>query len=155
MLYLANNHKLPQHFVSAERFKAKLGRQLADVCFNSVKLLAPTRSLSIDEMMVKFYGRSVINQYIQSKPHKYGVKLWAICCSCCGYSLTQILYLGGCVQSEAGRDVVLELTNIYVPTLTRDTGPIVIDSFHTSILQPIYVQKAQVCRNIRYEITTV
>ena len=112
MLHLANNHKLPQHFDSAERFKAKLGRQLAGVCNTSAKLLSPARALSIDEMMVKFYGRSVIRQYISSKPHKYGVKLWAICCSCCGYSL-QNLYLGGSVQSEGGKDVVLKLTQPY------------------------------------------
>ena len=113
MLHLANNHKLPQHFDSAERFKAKLGRQLEGVCNNSAKLLSPARALSIDEKMIKFYCRSVIRQYIPSKPHKHGVKLWAICCSCCGYSLTQNLYLGGSVQSEGGNDVVFELTQPY------------------------------------------
>ena len=67
----------------------------------------------MDEMMVKFYGRSVVRQYIPAKPHKYGVELWAICCSCCGYSLTQNLYLGGSVIPEGGRDVILEFTEPY------------------------------------------
>ena len=94
MLHLANNNKIPQNLDSATRFKAKLGKQLEAICRNSTKLLTPARALSIDEMMVRFYGSSVIRQYIPAKPHKYGVKLWAICCSCCGYSLTQRLYLG-------------------------------------------------------------
>ena len=113
MLHLANNNKIPPHLDSARRFKAKLGKQLKNVCANSTKLLSPARALSIDEMMVKFYGRSVVRQYIPAKPHKYGVKLWAICCSCCGYSLTQNLYLGGSVIPEGGRDVILELTEPY------------------------------------------
>ena len=113
MLHLVNNHKIPLTLDSARRFKAKLGKQLKAVCTNSAKLLLPARALSIDEMMVKFYGRSVIRQYIPAKPHKYGVKLWAICCSCCGYSLTQSLYLGSSVQSEGGRDVVIELAEPY------------------------------------------
>ena len=62
---------------------------------------------------MKFYGRSLIRQYIPAKPHKYDVKLWAICCSCCGYSLTQSFYLGNSVQSEGGRDVVIELAEPY------------------------------------------
>ena len=104
MLHLVNNHKIPLTLDSARRFKAKLGKQLKAVCTNSAKLLLPARALSIDEMMVTFYGRNVIRQYIPAKPHKYGVKLWAICCSCCGYFLTQSIYLGSSVQSEGGRD---------------------------------------------------
>ena len=113
LLHLANNRKIPEHLDSARRFKAKLGKQLANVCANSARLLTPARGLSIDEMMVKFYGRSVVRQYMPAKPHKYGVKLWSICCSCCGYSLTQSIYLGGSVESEGGRDVVLELAEPY------------------------------------------
>ena len=113
MLHLANNRKIPQHLDSARRFKAKLGKQLVNVCANSARLLTPARGLSIDEMMVKFYERSVVRQYMPAKPHKCGVKLWAICCSCCGYSLTKSLYLGGSVQSEGGCDVILELAQPY------------------------------------------
>ena len=65
MLYLANNQKIPLNLYSARRFKSKLGKQLENVCVNSAKLLSPARALSIDEMMVKFYGRSEVRQYIQ------------------------------------------------------------------------------------------
>ena len=140
MLHLANNRKIPQHLDSARRFKAKLRKQLVNVCANSVRLLTPARGVSIDEMMVKFYGRSVVRQYMPAKPHKYGVKLWAICCSCCGYSLTKSLYLGGSVQSEGGCDVILELAQPYF-----DQGFVIYCDrfFHIWIRQHIYVLEVQ------------
>ena len=114
MLNLDNNHRLPATLNTAQRFGAKLGNILTAVNTNSASLLTPARALSIDEMMVKFYGRSVLHQYIKAKPHKYGIKLWAICCACCGYSLKQNIYLGSTVKSVGGRDVVLQLTQRHI-----------------------------------------
>ena len=64
-------------------------------------------------MMIKFYGRSVLRQYIKSKPTKYGIKLWGLCCGCCGYSLRQTIYLGSSAGTVSGRDVVIQLTEPY------------------------------------------
>ena len=75
MLHLADNEQIGENLITAKRFEAKLGNMLSSFNINSKRMLAPARSLSIDEMMVKFYGRSVIRQYIKSKPTKYGVKL--------------------------------------------------------------------------------
>lgn len=36
-------------------------------------------ALSIDECMIKFYGRSVLKQFMKGKPVRFGLKLWAIC----------------------------------------------------------------------------
>lgn len=36
-------------------------------------------ALSVDEMMVRFYGRTCLRQYLPSKPDPYGIKLWALC----------------------------------------------------------------------------
>lgn len=36
-------------------------------------------ALSIDEMMLKFYGRTVLKQFIKGKPVKFGIKLWSLC----------------------------------------------------------------------------
>ena len=88
MLHLANNNQITQTLKTAQRFQAKLGNLLTAVNKTSASLLTPARALSIDEMMVKFYGRSVLRHYIKANPHKYDIKLWAICCACCGYSLT-------------------------------------------------------------------
>ena len=36
-------------------------------------------TLSVDEMMVRFYGRTCLRQYLLSKPDPYGIKLWFLC----------------------------------------------------------------------------
>ena len=114
MLHLADNEQIGENLIAAKRFEAKMGNMLSSFNNYSKRLLAPARSLSIDEMMVKFYGRSVIRQYIKSKSTKYGVKLWSICCSCCGYSLTQNIYLGNTAEKVGGRDVALQVTEPYL-----------------------------------------
>ena len=114
MLHLTNNNQLPDTLSTAKRFEAKLGNFLNIVNMNSSRLLKPGRALSIDEIMVKFYGRSQIRQYMKSKPAKYGIKLWGLACGECGYCLRQELYLGSSVESGGGRDVVLQLSEGYL-----------------------------------------
>ena len=113
MLHFTNKEKIPDSLLSAERFLAQLGNLITAVNENCKRYIIPAASLSIDEMMIKFYGRSVVRQYIKSKPTKYGIKLWALCCACCGYSLTQKMYLGSSAGAVSGRDVVLQLTEPY------------------------------------------
>jgi len=36
-------------------------------------------ALSIDEMMVKYFGRTILKQFIRNKPVRFGIKLWALC----------------------------------------------------------------------------
>ena len=113
MLHFTNNEQIPECMPTAERFEAKLGNLPAAFNSNCKRYITPAKSLSIDEMMVKFYGRSVVRQYIKSKPTKYGVKLWALCCACCGFFLTQNMCLGSSVGSVSGCDVVIQLTEPY------------------------------------------
>ncbi|KAF9419656.1 hypothetical protein HW555_003934 [Spodoptera exigua] len=42
------------------------------------RLVYPEKELSIDESMVGFRGRISLRQYIKSKRHKYGVKLYML-----------------------------------------------------------------------------
>jgi hypothetical protein len=37
---------------------------------------SPNENISIDEMMIPFKGKSNLKQYIQSKPKKWGFKIW-------------------------------------------------------------------------------
>lgn len=114
VLHFANNEQLPANLPIAKRFEAKLGNLLTAMNTNSSRLMTPAQSLSIDEMLIPSYHRTRIRQYMKAKPHKYGFKLWAICCACCGYSLKQDLYLGSSVESTGGRDVVLQLSQPYL-----------------------------------------
>jgi len=36
-------------------------------------------ALSVDEMMIKFFGRLRIKQFIRNKPIRFGIKMWALC----------------------------------------------------------------------------
>lgn len=48
---------------------------------------------SIDESMIKFFGRSNIKQYMKNKPIRFGIKFWAIC-SISGYLFDFDIYRG-------------------------------------------------------------
>ena len=96
--------------------------------------------------MVKSCGRSILRQYMPAKPNKYGIKLWSIWCTCCGYSLAQDIYLGSSVESVGGRKVVTQLSEPYL-----DRGHVIycdrffthldlaayLRSRHTGMLEPL------------------
>ena len=52
----------------------------------------PSQHLTFDETMVAYKGYSPIRQYIPSKPHKFGFKVWCLSSSC--YLLQFSLYEG-------------------------------------------------------------
>ena len=136
MLRFTNSEKIPGSMQSAKKFLAQLGNLMTAVNATCKRYITPANSLSIDEMMIKFYGRSVVRQYMKSKPTKYGVKLWALCCACCGYSLTQKMYLGSSAGAVTGRDVVLQLTEPYY-----DKGHVIYcDSFFSHLDLAAYLK---------------
>jgi hypothetical protein len=68
----------------------------------------------LDEAMVAYKGRSPIKQYIPSKPHKWGYKIW--CLSSDNYLLHFEIYAGKeGAPSDAGAtvDTVLRMTTAY------------------------------------------
>ena len=48
---------------------------------------------SIDESMIKFFGRSIIKQFVKNKPIRFGLKLWALC-STSGFLFHFSIYCG-------------------------------------------------------------
>lgn len=60
----------------------------------SKELYKPSRAISIDEAMVAFNGRLHFKQYIPSKPHPYGIKVWCAAESKTGYLLNFSVYCG-------------------------------------------------------------
>ena len=66
MLHCADNEQLPTDLGKAKRFEAKLDSRLTGINTNFAQLLQLARGLSVDEMMVKFYVRSVVRQYMPS-----------------------------------------------------------------------------------------
>ena len=60
----------------------------------SSQLYIPETEVAIDEVMVPFKGRVHFKQYIKMKPHKWGMKLWALAESKLGYICQVQVYCG-------------------------------------------------------------
>ena len=79
--------------------------------------VTPEEHCSIDEMMCQYRGqRSPIRQYIKSKPHPWGFKIWGKA-GISGMLYDFDVYQGGdgkCTQLGQGGDVVIKLTSTIV-----------------------------------------
>ena len=139
MLDPDNNHRIPPHLGSVSKFKAKIGKQLKNVCANSATYFHRQRThywWNNGEVLWTKCSQADI----PGKPHEYVVKVCSICGFCCGYSLIQNLYLGGSVIPEGGRDIILELAYPYYDK----HYVIYCDKFFTHLgWQHIYVLKVQ------------
>ena len=60
----------------------------------SIELYKPGQHLSVDEAMIAFDGRHSSKQYLLSKPHPYGFKVWVFAESVSGYALQVEVYTG-------------------------------------------------------------
>lgn len=64
---------------AAERDALPFVRSLADRLNRSfAEHFTPDHSITLDEAMAAYKGRSPIKQYIPSKPHKWGYKIWCL-----------------------------------------------------------------------------
>ncbi|KAM4036366.1 LOW QUALITY PROTEIN: piggyBac transposable element-derived protein 4-like [Anomaloglossus baeobatrachus] len=73
----------------------------------------PGDNVTVDEQLVSFRGRCPFRQCIQSKPAKYGIKIWTLCDSKSVYALNAQVYIGkqaGQSENNQGMRVVLDLT---------------------------------------------
>ena len=86
--------------------------------------------LSIDEGMIPYTGRLEFLQYIKKKPHKWGVKVYALCDSKTGYCLKSFIYTGEMNSKEkmTPQDVVEFLMKGY----ENQGKTLYVDNFYTS-----------------------
>ncbi|CAD7076630.1 unnamed protein product [Hermetia illucens] len=55
-------------------------RNVYDKWVNRLKMCYTVgKNVTVDEQLVPFRGRCPFTQYIPSKPHKYGIKIWCLC----------------------------------------------------------------------------
>ena len=87
-------------------------------------------NLTIDEMMIKFKGRSSIKQYLKDKPIKRGYKVWVLADTSTGYIYDFEIYSGKSMERQIplGDHVVRSLTN----ELSMKFHRIYFDNFFTS-----------------------
>ncbi|XP_058790066.1 piggyBac transposable element-derived protein 2-like [Phymastichus coffea] len=83
-------------------------------------------ALSVDGMMVRFFGRTCLKQYLPCKPDRYGLKLWGLCGAngylfnmdiCCGKNDTSIgINLASC---PLGSRVVVQMINPFLLGISK------------------------------------
>lgn len=76
MLHFANNAEANDH---KEDRGYKVRILIDKLNANFQKWGVFDQHLSIDEMMVRYYGHHSLKQYIKGKPIRFGFKLWALC----------------------------------------------------------------------------
>lgn len=80
------NHKNSLHFNDNILLETNAGkdrlfkiRPLIDNLLPKFQALPKSQMLVVDEQMVPFKGRSSLKQYVPSKPHKWGYKIFVLC----------------------------------------------------------------------------
>jgi hypothetical protein len=100
---------------------------------NCQKCFRPFTSVTIDEQLMGCKSRCPFTQYMQSKPDKFGIKNWFICCSETSYVLSGFPYLGKDDTRDArvplGEHVVMTLMEPYYGLGLNVTT----DNFFTSL----------------------
>uniref|UniRef100_A0A7I4Y4Y7 DDE_Tnp_1_7 domain-containing protein n=1 Tax=Haemonchus contortus TaxID=6289 RepID=A0A7I4Y4Y7_HAECO len=91
---------------------------------------SPGKNVCIDESMIPFRGRVIFRQYIRGKRHKFGIKVYKLCCAG-GYTCKFIVYAGQqrdrtCPSSQ---QAVLDLVAPYL----NEGRTVTADNFYTSI----------------------
>lgn len=66
---------------------------------NFRKYYNPTEDICIDESLIPFRGRIIFRQYLKQKRHKYGIKIFKLCCGS-GYTYALRVYTGKSLEKE-------------------------------------------------------
>lgn len=112
-LHVQDNNSRPEDCTD-KGFKV---RPLIDMLNSSFKQYGVFhKNLSVDEMMVKYYGHYGLKQFIRGKPIRFGYKLWSLCGDE-GYCYKFDLYCGrenrpALQEMTLGTRVVLDMCSV-------------------------------------------
>ena len=96
----------------------------------------------MDESIITFKGRTTMMQYMPQKPHKWGLKAWALCESKSGYVYNWGLYTGrkaGGVEVGLAHAVVMEMCR----PILENRHHVYMDNFLVLISLKIWPQRIQ------------
>ena len=106
------------------------------------QLFHPYKNLVIDESLVLWRGQLSFKQYIPSKRHRFGFKIFVMCDCKTGYIQDMILYMGGQTEIDLDREVVGVSGAVVQPYLGH--GHVVyLDNWYTSPLLAHYLLQHQ------------
>lgn len=117
------------------------------------KTLIPYENLCIDESIIVFKGRLIFKQYIPSKRHRFGIKMFVLCDVKTGFILDFIIYCG------EGTDITdsecLGVSGAVVTTLLQDYlnkgHNLFIDNWYSSpqLYDFLHTKKTNACGTVR------
>lgn len=81
----------------------------------------PSEYLTIDEQLLEFHGRVKFKQYIASKPGRFGIKIFWLCCAETFYFLNGIIYIGR-GSYETGQNVTTAGVSLHLMKPYLNTG---------------------------------
>lgn len=90
----------------------KLQPLIVHINFTSAQVYNSSKTVSVDESMIAFLGRSSLKQYMPMKPIKRGFKVWCLADSKTGYIMKSEIYTGKSnnkTENALGERVVLNL----------------------------------------------
>lgn len=108
----------------------KIQGLLDRILHNFQTAFEPPELICIDESLIPFRGRLIMRQYIKGKRHKYGIKLFKLCCSG-GYTYNIHIYAGRNLDRErtTPTGVVMRLSE----PLLNCGRTLVTDNWYTSV----------------------
>lgn len=120
-----------------------------------ISSFTPYKSICIDESLVLFKGRLAFKQYIPSKRHRFGVKLFMMCDSKTKYCLDFIIYTGANTDLDDSPNREIGKSGQIVTTLIKPfinkNHALFLDNWYNSpsLAAVLYRQKTYVCGTIK------
>ena len=90
----------------------------------------PSKIICIDESLIPFRGRLLFKQYIPQKAHKYGIKIFKLCCDG-GYTWNLKIYGGK--EKTSTISVPTKIVMSLSEKLLNAGRTVVVDNFYTSL----------------------
>lgn len=95
---------------------------------------SPSEYVTLDEMLDSFRGKCPFRQYMPSKPAKYGIKMFALCCSRTFYTVKLEVYVGTQHPGPyANSNKVSDVIERMVEPVTGTGRNITMDNWFTSV----------------------
>ena len=124
-----NNAALPREHPDYDR-ASKIRPIIDKLVHKFQEVYLPDQNLSVDESLIAFKGRTTMLQYMPQKPHKWGLKGWALCEAKTGYCINWNIYTGKKQNIEHGLAYKTVL-DISAPVLNKGHH-IYMDNFFSS-----------------------
>jgi hypothetical protein len=122
----------------------KIQMVLTEVRKNFKDAMIPFSNLAIDESLLLWKGRLSIKQYIKSKRHRFGIKLYIICDCETDFILNFIMYTGATEHKDPLQDILgksgVIVKDLMKPYLNKGFS-LFTDNFYTSPQLSMYLHK--------------